>query len=242
MGSWMRAWRRTASSSSPDDHLVVIGEGEIGGDAVPHARVLEAFAEAFSVRAVGDPLAGWVDVVLVVGDLDVGEERAPLPDEEKPPPHEVAGGSHVGGIGIGAGHQASSQEHGGLLGVHAVALGLGAVDEAHVEGVTEDEGDALLRAQVGEPVPTVDALDGDDQVLAVGRDGEEEAIAVARKVSVQEHRPVPSDDAEVHCPRVQIDPAVVLVRQRVEVHGSLLPAVRRVYSPPSGHPAARGPV
>jgi hypothetical protein len=80
------------------------------------------------------------------------------------------------------------------------------VDEAHVEGVTEDEGDALLRAQIREPVPTVDALDGDDQVLAVGRDGEEEAIAVAGKVPVQEHRPVPSDDAEVHRPRVQIDP------------------------------------
>ena len=85
-----------------DDHLVVIGEGEVGGDAVPHARVLEAFAEALAVRAVGDALAGRVDVVLVVGDLDVGEERAPLPDEEKPPSHEVAGGSHVGGIGVGA--------------------------------------------------------------------------------------------------------------------------------------------
>ena len=91
-----------------DGHLVVVGEGEVGGDGLPDARVLEAFAEALTVRAVGDPLAGRVDVVLVVGDLDVGEERAPLADEENSPSHEVAGGSHVGGIGVGDGHEAST--------------------------------------------------------------------------------------------------------------------------------------
>ena len=36
---------------------------------------------------------------------------------------------------------------------------------AHVEGMTEDEGAAFPGAQIGEPVPAVDALDGDDQEL-----------------------------------------------------------------------------
>ena len=49
---------------------------------------------------------------------------------------------------------------------------------------------------------------------------------------MQEHHPFLVEDADVHGPRVQIDPAVVLVRLRVESHRSLL--LRRcwlVYSP-----------
>jgi hypothetical protein len=38
--------------------------------------ILESLAEAFAVGAVGDALPWRVDVVLVVRDLDVGEERA----------------------------------------------------------------------------------------------------------------------------------------------------------------------
>ena len=126
-----------------DDEFEVVGEGEVGGDGLADARVREVFAEAFPVGAIGDALAGRIDVLLVVGDLDMGEERASLSDEEESVAHEVAGGSHVGGIGVGAGHQASPEEHGDLLGVDAVALGLGVMDDPHVEGMTEDEGDEL---------------------------------------------------------------------------------------------------
>jgi hypothetical protein len=49
-----------------DDQLEVIGEGEVGGDGLAHARVREGVAEAFPV--------GAVDVVRVVGDLDVSKE------------------------------------------------------------------------------------------------------------------------------------------------------------------------
>ena len=99
----------------------------------------------------------------------------------------------------------------------------------------------LLRAQVGEPVPTVDALDGDDQVLAEGRDREEEALWIAGQAAVQQHHALAVDDAEVQRPRVQVDPAVVLVRRVVEPHRALLPSAdRRVYSPPCGHPRRGG--
>jgi hypothetical protein len=117
------------------------------------------------------------------------------------------------------------------------------MDEPHVERVTEDEGDVLLRAQVGEPVPTVDALDGDDQILAKRRDREEEPLWIAGQAAVQQHHALAVDDAEVQRPRVEVDPAVVLVRRVVEPHRALLPsAARWVYSPPCGHPPARGPV
>jgi hypothetical protein len=40
-------------------------------------------------------------------------------------------------------------------------------------------------AQVGEPLPTVDALDGDDGILSVWSDGEKKADRVAGKAPVQ---------------------------------------------------------
>ena len=206
-----------------------------------HARVREGFAEALPIGAVGDAFAGGGDVVLVVSDLDVGEQRTSLADEEEPAPHDVTSGSHVDRIGIGDGHQASPNENRSLLGVDAVALGLGAVDGLHVEGVSEDEGDAFPGAEVGEPVPTVDALDGHDQVLAKRGDGEEEADRVAGEASVQKHHPVLPDNADVHRPRMQIDPAVVLVWPLVEVHSASSLQPRRVYSAPSARSAIKGP-
>jgi hypothetical protein len=164
---------------------------------------------------VGDALSWRVDVVLVVRDLDVAEERASLPNEEESASHEVTGGSHGGGIGVGDGHQASPEENCDLLGVDAIARDLGAMDDLHVERVTEHEGYALFRAEVREPIPTVDTLDGDDQVLAERRDGEEEADRVAGEAAVKQQPALLADDAKVQSPRVQIDPAVVLVRQLV---------------------------
>ena len=62
------------------------------------------------------------------------------------------------------GKHAAAQQAGDLGGVDRVVLGLAAVDGLHVQGVAEDEGDALVFAEVGEPVPGEHALAADDQV------------------------------------------------------------------------------
>jgi len=54
--------------------------------------------------------------------------------EEKLPSHEVASGSHVGGIGVGAGHQPSSLQSGGCTLHRASAPRRG--------GLYEDQADA----------------------------------------------------------------------------------------------------
>ena len=102
--------------------------------------------------------------------------------------------------------------------VDAVVLRLAAVDRLHVERVAEDEGDAFGGAEVGEPVPGEDALDGDDEVVAIGRDYLEERFGVRRQVLVDEHLAVAVEDADVHGLGVQIDAAVVAVLVRVESH------------------------
>jgi hypothetical protein len=51
--------------------------------------------------------------------------------------------------------------------------------------MAEDEGSVMLGAEVGEPVPAEDALDADDQVVAIGLEGPEEEVGLAVQV-VQE--------------------------------------------------------
>ena len=44
-----------------------------------------------------------------------------------------------------------AQQSGDLLGVDAVVLGFGAVDGTHVERMSEEKGDVLRGAEIGEP-------------------------------------------------------------------------------------------
>jgi hypothetical protein len=64
----------------------------------------------------------------------------------------VTGGAHGLGIDVGLGQHAAAQQHGDLARVDAIVLGLAAVDRLHIQRLAEDEGDALLGAQIGEPV------------------------------------------------------------------------------------------
>jgi len=54
--------------------------------------------------------------------------------------------------------------------------------------VSEDKGDALLDAEIGEPVPGEDALDADDDILAKGLDGIEEVSGLGEVVVRDQER------------------------------------------------------
>jgi hypothetical protein len=168
-----------------------------------------------------------------------------LTHEVQTPAHEVACGSHLGRVDVGARHQASPKQDGGLVRVDAVVLGLRPMNGTHVQSMTQDEGDPFLATQVRQPVPAVDALDRDDEILTEGMDCEKEPLRIAGQVPVQENDSLLTEDADVHRPRVQIHPAIVLVVSRVEVHPCLPPS-----SPDLGGctllpswraPAGRGP-
>lgn len=116
---------------------------------------------------------------------------------------------------------AAPQQAGDLGGVDLIVLAFAAVDGFHVQGVAEDEGDLLPVAEIGEPVPTKQALDGDDESVAEGGDGFEEGVGVGGEVFVVDDLAVAVDDAQIHGPGVQIDAAVELMRLGVETHGIL---------------------
>lgn len=133
---------------------------------------------------------------------------------------QVAGRAHLGRVDVGHRDGAAAQEHGELFGVDAVVLRLAAVNGLEVECVGEDDVDAVLHTEVGEPVPAEDALDADGEILAVGRDGLKEGLAPAGDAPVKHDRPVLVEDAKVHGARVQVDPAVVAVLAAIESYGS----------------------
>src|SRR5262245_21067457 len=95
--------------------------------------------------------------------------------------------------------------------------------------MAEHEGNALLGAQVGEPVPGEHALDGDDQagvvgVVAEGSDRVEESAGIGSIVLVQDGAAALIEDAQVHASGVQIDAAVesVALLVLIETHRGLL--------------------
>src|SRR6266581_2813018 len=135
-----------------------------------------------------------------------------------PPPQEVAGGPHGGGIHVGLREHAAAAQHRHLLGVDGVVFGLAAVDGFHREGVAQDKRNAFPCAEVGKPVPGADTGDAHDQMLAVGRNSLEKRVWSGWHIPVDKHLSLLVQDAEGHGASMQIDAAVKLVLFRVESH------------------------
>ena len=108
---------------------------------------------------------------MAIGVLDMRDQLSPPADQVGLAAQEIPGGPHPGGIDIGLGEHTGSQELGDLERIDAIVLGLAPMDGFHVECMTENQGDVLPAAEVGEPLPAEDTLDTDDEVLAVGGDG-----------------------------------------------------------------------
>jgi hypothetical protein len=104
------------------------------------------------------------------------------------------------------------------VGVDLVVLGLPPVDRLHRQRVAEDEGDAVGRAEIGEPVPGEHALDGDDEIVAVRGDRLQERLGRHLHVAVQEHLAGGVEQADVHSLHVEIDSAVGPMQSVVESH------------------------
>ena len=82
--------------------------------------------------------------------------------------------------------------------------------------MAEHEGNAVLVAQVGEPVPGEHAFDGDCQTVTIRRHGVKERARVGGIVLVQDGVARHVEDAQVHAPGMQIHTAVESVRLLIE--------------------------
>ena len=89
-----------------------------------------------------------------------------------------------GGIDIRLREHAAAEQDGNLLGVDLVVFGLAAMDGLHGEGMTEDERDPFIGAEVGEPVPGEHAFDRDDDPVPIRSNGFEKGLRGGLHVTV----------------------------------------------------------
>src|SRR5579872_6037900 len=140
--------------------------------------------------------------------VDVAVELGALADQAEAAAEQVAEAAVFLGVGVGGRQVAAFEQSGDGLGVLAVAFGFAAVDGFHGPGVTEDEGDVLVAAGVGQPVPAVHALAGDEQAVTEGSDGLEEGTRSGGQVASEDDLTVAVEDDEEEGPGVQIDASV----------------------------------
>jgi len=119
---------------------------------------------------------------------------------------------------VGHGKHPATKQCGDLLGVNLVVFHLSAVYCFHVQGVAQNELDTYAIAQIRYPVPGKDALNGQDQVLAVRPENISEGLCCGRHVPVQTDLTSMVHDVDVHRHCVQIDAAVELMLFSVESH------------------------
>ncbi len=187
---------------------------------------------AFHQPAVGDEVLDAGEGrqgVLAGGVLDVGEQLGALAHEVAAPAQPVPRRAHLSRVDIRHRQHPPAHEHRDLVGVDPVVLGLAPVDRFHVQRVTEDEGNPLASAEVGEPVSGKDALHRHYQVVAIRRDDSQKVLGGGRAVPMDADLAFRIQHADVHPPSVQIDPTVVSVLRGVEPHQvSSFPAVAGV--------------
>ena len=154
----------------------------------------------------------------MIGVLDMSNELSPLSCEVSATPEQIPGGAHVGRIHIGHGHHATPKQGCYLICVYFVVLGFAAMDGFHIESVAQDEGNILFTAEIGEPVPGEDALNSHDDVLSKRSDSLQEGVGICFDVPVQDDFAFLVENAQVHCPGVQVDTAGKFVLLGVKSH------------------------
>src|SRR5262249_12376381 len=92
----------------------------------------------------------------------------------------------------------------------------------HVQSEAQHEGNVLRLAQIGQPVPAEEALAGDHQAIAERGNGFEKSSRLRGHFLVQDDSAGVVENAQVHCPGVQIDSAIKCVRLLVKTHHGLL--------------------
>jgi hypothetical protein len=134
---------------------LVVGakQGEVHCDALLHGGIGNPLGHAVTGGLIGNLFPDLGQVVLTVGVLDVGQERGPFPREIQAAPEQIPGGAHLGRIHLGLGAHAATQEPRKLVRLDRVVLGLAAMDRRHLEGMAEDQREACLGTELGQPGP-----------------------------------------------------------------------------------------
>jgi hypothetical protein len=101
------------------------------------------------------------------------------------------------------------------------------VNRSHVQGVAEGEGDFVVFAKVGGPIPGEHALATDNKARAIRRDGVAKGVRTGGQIGFADGLAIVIEDVGEHASCVEIDAGVECVRLFVEAHGYSLRRMSR---------------
>tara|TARA_R110001606_G_scaffold343895_1_gene492522 strand:+ start:184 stop:462 length:279 start_codon:yes stop_codon:yes gene_type:complete len=88
----------------------------------------------------------------------------------------------------------------------------------HIKGMTENESNALVFTEIGDPVPAVHAFDADDQLVQVGFDQMEQRFWFGWNLFMQKGVALLIQDTDIQATGMQINSTVVTVSAIVKVY------------------------
>jgi hypothetical protein len=125
--------------------VVGVNQGKVDCDTLLHGGLGKPLRDTIAVRSIGELLTDRGQVRRARRMLDVGSQLGPLAQQMPAAPEESSRGPPLGGVPIGLGPHAATQESGHVMGVDRVVFGLTPMDRLHVQGMAEDERDAFVR-------------------------------------------------------------------------------------------------
>jgi hypothetical protein len=139
--------------SRGEQRIVNVDPCQVHGHVLLHAGLIEALEEAAAVLGRGEAAQGFTEVMLAGGILDVRAPLCPLVHEMMAAAHKIARGAHPPRVDGGLGNESSASPRRDLVRVDAVVLGVAAVHRPPVEGMSQDDRNPLVLAEIGEPGP-----------------------------------------------------------------------------------------
>jgi hypothetical protein len=159
------------------------------------------------VGLIGEFLAERRPVIRTLGLLAVSQPGRALGHERQAAPEPSPAGTHRGRIPIGLGQQATAAQDRDLMGVDRIVFGFAAMDSLHVESLAQDQGKALMGAEVGEPVPGEETFNDDDTILPRGRQTLEKCLRAGFHLARDHAIAVLVEEAHIHGAGVQVEAA-----------------------------------
>jgi hypothetical protein len=137
----------------PENAVRGIAPGAVDCDPVLAGGVGNPLGSPRAMALIGELGPDLRQMVRPVGLRHVGQERGPWVPQRHPPPAQVPGGPHGGGLDRGRRAHPAPEQDGNVVRVHRVGCRLAPVHGVHGEGMAEAEGDAGLGTHVREPGP-----------------------------------------------------------------------------------------
>jgi hypothetical protein len=200
----------------PQPRVVVANEGQGHCHPLLDCRVRQACGNPVAVGFVSARLADLRQIVRAIGLLEVRQECRALAHAMSPSPPQVAGRPHLCRRDVGVREPPTAEQAGTLVRLDRSVLGLAPVHRLHGQRMAQHKGKTFTGAEVGQPIPSEETCDTDDQSGPVRRDGFAKRFGASWHVAVPQDLTLLVQDAQVHGAGMQSDTTVKLLLFRVE--------------------------